>query len=111
MKKLPMIALLLLLVACGANEPSVGEKEAAIYKEYAEEISKAQSIEDIAQLQNEAGFEERIAELVPEWRALIVNGDSSAYYAELAKTQAAKDSLKAITDAKLTEFIKDLKFK
>ena len=110
MKKLiPLLALVMLLVAC-ANEPSVGEKEAAIYREFAKRIQEAQSIEDIAQLQNEGGFYARIAELAPEWRALISGNDSSAYYAELAKSQPAKDSLKALTDAKLAEFIKNLKF-
>ena len=99
-----------LLVACGSNEPSVGEKEAAIYREYAEKVKEAQSIDDIAQLQTQGGFEERIAELVPEWRALINGTDSSAFYAEQAKTQGAKDSLKALTEAKLTEFIKNIKF-
>jgi len=101
---------LLLLASCGSNEPSVGEKEAAIYREYAEKVKAAQSIEDIAQIQNESGFEERIAELVPEWRALINGTDSSAYYAEQSKTQGAKDSLKALTEAKLMEFIKNIKF-
>lgn len=107
---IPLFAFVMLLVACGANEPSVGEKEAAIYREYAEKVKTAQSIEDIAQLQNEGGFEQRITELAPEWRALISGNDSSAYYAELAKSQPAKDSLKALTDAKLAEFIKNLKF-
>jgi len=105
-----LFAFVMLLVACGANEPSVGEKEAAIYREYAEKVMAAQSIEDIAQIQNEGGFDARIAELAPEWRALIVNGDSSAYFAERAKTKAAEDSLKAVTEAKLAEFIKNLKF-
>jgi hypothetical protein len=112
MKKLiPLFAFVGLLVACGANEPSVGEKEAAIYREYAEKVIEAQSIEDIAQLQNEGGFEARIAELLPEWRALVVNGDSSAYFAEMAKAQPARDSLKTLTDKKLAEFIKNLKLK
>ena len=112
MKKLiPLFAFVGLLVACGANEPSVGEKEAAIYREYAERVMKAQSIEDIAQLQNEGGFEARIAELIPEWRALIKGTDSSAYYAERLKVQPAEDSLKMITEAKLMEFIKNQTFK
>ena len=106
---IPLFAFVVLLSACGAKEPSVGEKEAAIYREYIEKVKKAQSIEDIAQIQNESGFEERIAELVPEWRVLINGTDSSAYYAEQAKAQGAKDSLKAITEAKLMEFIQNIK--
>ena len=111
MKKLiPLLSLVMLLVAC-ANEPSVGEKEAAIYREFAKRIQEAQSIEDIAQLQNEGGFYARIAELAPEWRALIVDGDSSAYYAELEKTQPAKDSLKMLTDIKMAECFKKITYK
>ena len=109
MKKLIPLVAIMSLSACTANEPSVGEKEAAIYREYAERIKAAQSIEDIAQIENESGFEERIAELVPEWRALINGTDSSAYYAEQAKTQGAKDTLKVLTETKLTEFIKNIK--
>lgn len=108
---IPLFAFVMLLVACGANEPSVGEKEAAIYREYAEKVKTAQSIEDIAQLQNEGGFYARIAELAPEWRALIVDGDSSAYYAELEKTQPAKDSLKMLTDIKMAECFKKITYK
>ena len=117
MKKLksnPIFSLLplafFLLAACTSNSPSVGEKEATIYREYAEKVKAAQSIEDIAQIENESGYEERIAELIPEWRALINGTDSSAYYAEQAKTQGAKDTLKMVTEAKLTEFIKNIKF-
>lgn len=101
---------LLLLAACTAKGPSVGEKEAAIYREYTEKVKAAQSIEDIAQIENESGYEDRITELLPEWRALIHGTDSSAYYAEMAKTQGAKDTLKMVTEAKLTEFIKNIKF-
>ncbi len=110
MKKLITIIAILLLVACTANGPSVGEKEAAIYREYTEKVKAAQSIEDIAQIENESGIEDRITELLPEWRALINGTDSSAYYAEMAKTQGAKDTLKMVTEAKLTEFIKNIKF-
>ena len=90
MKKLISIIAILLLVACTANGPSVGEKEAAIYREYTEKVKAAQSIEDIAQIENESGIEDRIA--------------------EMAKTQGAKDTLKMVTEAKLTEFIKNIKF-
>ena len=110
MRKIIPIIAIMALAACTSDAPSVGEKEAAIYREYAEKIKAAQSIEDIAQIENESGFAERIAELVPEWRALINGTDSSAYYAEMAKTQGAKDSLKTITETKLTEFIKSIKF-
>ena len=111
MKKIFIALSCVLLLASCAKEPSVGEKEAAIYREFAKRIQEAQSIEDIAQLQNEGGFYARIAELAPEWRALIVDGDSSAYYAELEKTQPAKDSLKMLTDIKMAECFKKITYK
>ena len=66
---------------------------------------------DLDYRQNEGGFYARIAELAPEWRALIVDGDSSAYYAELEKTQPAKDSLKMLTDIKMAECFKKITYK
>ncbi len=107
MKKLLVIASFI-FVACTTNEPTVGDKAAAIYNEFTEKIKAAQSIEDIAQIQNESDFMDRMSALQPEWDALIVNGDSSNYYAEELKVQAAKDSLKHMMEIKFAGFSKQI---
>lgn len=106
MKRIPILAILLLFVACGANDPTPGEKKRAIYEEYITKVHTAQSIEDLAQIQNESDFQERIDALKPEFQALVVNGDSSVYFAEQAKSQAVIDSLKHLMDQKLASFFK-----
>jgi len=110
MKKLPIIVLFS-LIACSTKEPSVGEKEQALYMEFMEQISKAQSIEDIAQIENESGIRDRLSSLQGEWNSLIVNGDSSMYFAEKAKSQIAKDSLRKLTDQKLADLFRQMQNK
>jgi len=105
MKKLLGIAIVLTLFhACSADEPTVGEKTANIYTEFSEKMKHAQSIEDIAQIENESDFFDRLSSLQAEWDALVQNGDSSAYYAEQMKVKSARDSFIHTIRAKIDSF-------
>ncbi len=104
-KRLMVIAIVqTLLLACSTDNPSVGERTAHIYAEFNERMKHAQSIEDIAQIENESDFFDRLSSLQPEWDALVQNGDSSAYYAEQLKVKSARDSFIQTIRAKIDTF-------
>lgn len=105
MKELLVITIVLALMhACSADEPTVGEKTAHIYAEFNEKMKYAQSIEDIAQIENESDFFDRLSALQAEWDALVQNGDSSAYYAEQLKVKSARDSFIHTIRTKIDSF-------
>lgn len=105
MKKLLVIAILqVLMLTCCSDEPTVGEKTAHIYLEFNERMKQAQSIEDIAQIENESDFFDRLSSLQAEWDALVHDGDSSAYYAEQLKVKEARDTFIGTIRSKFDAF-------
>lgn len=109
MKKLLVIATIqALMLACTTDEPSVGEKTAHIYAEFNEKMKRAQSIEDIAQIENESDFFDRLSSLQAEWDALVQNSDSSAYYAERLKMESARDTFIHTIRNKIDGFAKHI---
>lgn len=108
MKKILVIAIVqVLFIACSTDSPTVGERTAHIYTEFNEKMKHAQSIEDIAQIENESDFFDRLSSLQSEWDALVQNGDSSVYFAEQLKVKAARDSFILTIRNKMDSFATD----
>lgn len=105
--KQTIIIMSFLLLACTAKEPTVGERAAEIYNEYTKKMNAAESIEDMAQIENESDFAERLQSLQPEWDALVVDGDSSAYYAEREKMRKSRETYHNIKKKRMNTLYKD----
>ncbi len=105
--KQAIVIVSLLLLACTTKEPSVGEKTAEIYDEYSKRMRTAESIEDMAQIENESDFTERLQSLQPEWDALVINGDSSEYYTEREKMRKPYETYHNVKKERLNTLYKN----